>query len=182
MTCSLLWLPSFLPSQVCQGAQQLKSSNGSPFQSFQNDYINGYICVCVGALAKLRKETLASSCLSACPSVHMEQLGFHWTDFHETWYLTNFSKICRENSSVIKIWQKWRVLYMKTSVHFWSYFAHFFLEWEMFQTKDVEKIKTHILCSVTFFLNRTVYEIMWRDIVERGGHRWQYSACALHAV
>ena len=29
--------------------------------------------------------------------------------------------------------------------------AHFFLEWEMFQTEVVEKIKTHILCSVTFF-------------------------------
>jgi hypothetical protein len=31
----------------------------------------------------------------------------------------------------------------------------------MFQTKVVEKIKTHILCSVTFFLeNRAFYEIM----------------------
>ena len=41
---------------------------------------------------------------------------------------------------------------MKTNKHFWSYLAHFFLEWEMFQTNVVEKIKTHILCSVTFFL------------------------------
>jgi len=31
----------------------------------------------------------------------------------------------------------------------------------MFQTKVVEKIKTHILCSVFFFENRAVYEIMW---------------------
>ena len=31
----------------------------------------------------------------------------------------------------------------------------------MFHTKVVEKIKTHILCSVTFFGNRAVYEIMW---------------------
>jgi len=38
----------------------------------------------------------------------------------------------------------------------------------MFQTKVVEKIKTSILCSVTFFLfeNRTVYEIMWKNIIE----------------
>jgi len=28
--------------------------------------------------------------------------------------------------------------------------AKFFLEWEMFQTNVVEKIKTHILCSITF--------------------------------
>jgi len=32
----------------------------------------------------------------------------------------------------------------------------------MFQTKVVEKIKTHILCSVFFFFeNRALYEIMW---------------------
>ena len=39
---------------------------------------------------------------------------------------------------------------MKTNIHFWSYLAHFFLEWEMFQTKIIEKIKAHILFSVTF--------------------------------
>jgi len=34
----------------------------------------------------------------------------------------------------------------------------------MFQTKVVEKIKTHILCIITFFfLNRAVYEIMRRN-------------------
>ena len=61
-----------------------------------------------------------------------------------------FSKICRENSSPIKIWQKYPVLYMKTDTHFVSYLAQFLLEWEMFQTNVVEKIKTHILCSVMF--------------------------------
>jgi len=40
---------------------------------------------------------------------------------------------------------------MKTNGHFWSYLAYFFLEWEMFQSKVVEKIEPHILCSVTFF-------------------------------
>ena len=40
---------------------------------------------------------------------------------------------------------------MKTNIHFWSYLAQFFLEREMFQTKVVEKIKTHILYSVMFF-------------------------------
>jgi len=37
----------------------------------------------------------------------------------------------------------------------------------MFQTKVVEKIKTHILCSITFE-NHAVYEITWENIVERG--------------
>jgi len=56
---------------------------------------------------------------------------------------------------------------MKDTRHFWSYLAHF-LELEMFQTKVVEKIKTHILCSIFFFFeNRAVYEIMWKNVVER---------------
>ena len=37
---------------------------------------------------------------------------------------------------------------MKTNTHFSSYFARFFLEWEMFLKKVVDKIKTHILCSI----------------------------------
>ena len=40
---------------------------------------------------------------------------------------------------------------MKTNSRFSSRLAEFFLEWEMFQTKVVEKIKPHILCSITFF-------------------------------
>ena len=40
----------------------------------------------------------------------------------------------------------------------------------MFQTEFVEKIKTHFLFSNFFFFeNRTVYEIMWKNIVKRGG-------------
>jgi len=31
--------------------------------------------------------------------------------------------------------------------------------------------KKHILCSVTFFLNRALYEIMWKNIVEWGRPR-----------
>ena len=38
----------------------------------------------------------------------------------------------------------------------------------MFQTQIVENIKTHILCSVTFFENRSLFEIMWKNIVEWG--------------
>jgi len=52
----------------------------------------------------------------------------------------------------------------------------------MFQTKVVEKIKTHLLWAITFgFKNRAFYEIMWKNTVEWAGHRRQYGACALHA-
>ena len=66
---------------------------------------------------------------------------------------------------------------MKTFSHLWRYFAKFFLEWEMFQIKVVEKIKTYILCSVTFFFseNRAVYEIMWRKDSSQTGHKWRHN-------
>ena len=37
-----------------------------------------------------------------------------------------------------------------------------------FQIEDVEKMKTRILCSITFFppRNRAVYEIVWKNMVE----------------
>ena len=38
----------------------------------------------------------------------------------------------------------------------------------MLQTKVVEKIKTHILCSITFSENRAVYEIMWEKCGRAG--------------
>jgi len=59
---------------------------------------------------------------------------------------------------------------MKTGKHFLSYLADFFLEWEMFQTKFVEKIKTRISWSITLFCseNHAVYEIMWENIAEAG--------------
>ena len=54
---------------------------------------------------------------------------------------------------------------MNTFSHLYQYVAEFFLEWEMFQIKVVEKIKTHILYSET----RAVYEIMSQNVVEIDG-------------
>jgi len=61
----------------------------------------------LGAFAKLRKRLLASSCLFVCPSVRphgsarLPLDGFSWNLIFEY-----FSKICRENSRFIKIWQE----------------------------------------------------------------------------
>jgi hypothetical protein len=70
---------------------------------------------------------------------------------------------------------------MKTNIRLWSYIDHFFLEWEAFLTKSAEKLKTHILCSITFFLIRAVYEIMLKNIVQPNKPQRRHSACALHA-
>jgi hypothetical protein len=40
---------------------------------------------------------------------------------------------------------------MMISTHLWTYLAHFFIEWKMSLSKVVEKIETHILCSIIFF-------------------------------
>ena len=50
------------------------------------------------------------------------------------------------------------------------YVAELLLELEIFQTKVVRKIKSHILCWVTFYSpkNHDIYEIMWKNIVESG--------------
>jgi len=45
----------------------------------------------LSAFAKFRKSNISfimSVCLPVCLSVRMEQLGYHWTDFYEIWYLS----------------------------------------------------------------------------------------------
>jgi len=47
----------------------------------------------LGVFTKLQKVTLSfvmSASPPVCLSVRMEQLGFHWMDFHEIWYLNIF--------------------------------------------------------------------------------------------
>ena len=80
-------------------------------------------------------------------------------------------KKCLENSSFVKIGKEKRALFMKTAIYFWSYLVPCFSEWQMFPTKFVEEIKIHILCPINFFFFfffqiLTVYEKMWKSIVE----------------
>ena len=55
---------------------------------------------------------------------------------------------------------------MKTFSYLWQYLAEFFIEWEMFQINDVEKIKTHFIFNNFFSENRAVYEILSKNVVE----------------
>jgi hypothetical protein len=106
--------------------------------------------------------------------------GSHWTGFREIWYLSIFRKNCRENSSFFKTGQEWRVLYMKTNIHFWSYLSKLFLEWEVFRTKFVEKVKTHFVFN-KFFFRKSCF--LW-DNVEKYCRGWtchRCGACELHA-
>jgi len=124
------------------------------------------------------------SCLSVCPLVCIELLSSYLTDFQEIWYLGIFRKFVEKNWSFIKNGQEYQVFYMKTNVHFWSYLAEFFLEWEMFQTNVVEKMKTHFMLSIppspppSKILPFVRY--CGRILNRRTGYRLQHGTCALH--
>ena len=111
----------------------------------------------LGAFEKWRKGTISFVKSVRSHGTRLPPDRFSWNLIFE-----DFSKICRENSSFIKIGHEKRALCMKTNMRFFlSCLAHFLL-WEMFQTQVVEKIKTHILCSVTFFLRKSCR--LWENV------------------
>ena len=82
----------------------------------------------------------------------MEQLGYLWTDFHEIWY-EYFRKPVEKIQVSLKSdknngYFTWRPIYIYINI---SLSFSFFCEWEMFLTKAVYKIQTHILRSITFY-------------------------------
>ena len=91
--------------------------------------------------------------MSVYPSVRTE-LGSHWTDFHEIWYLGFFFQKSVEQTQVSLKYDNNNGLYTKINVTLWSYLAEFFSDWEMFQTTVVQKIKICILCSKVIFFFR----------------------------
>jgi hypothetical protein len=72
---------------------------------------------------------------------------------------------------------------MKRFRHFWRYLAKLFPEWEMFLDKSCrENQNTHFMFSTFFPENRTVYEVMSKNIVETEAPQMtQHGAYALHA-
>jgi hypothetical protein len=107
------------------------------------------------------RRLLVSSCLCAYPSGKSRlPLDVCFMKFY-----TYFWKICLENSRVIEksdknIWE----FHMKTCVHLW-YLAEFFVEWEVFQSCR-EQNTDFMFSNFPPHENRTVYEIMWKNMVE----------------
>ena len=130
---------------------------------------------------RLRKIAELPVCMSVRPhgTTRLPLKGFSLN-----FLLNVLRKSVEKNSIFVKIWQEYRVCYMKTDLRFWSYLAQFFLVWEMFQTNAVEKFKTHILCSVTLFKKSCFF---WGN-EEKCGTTTQaqrtieYGTCAMHAL
>ena len=120
-------------------------------------------CWYLGAFVKFAKSDcqLCHGCPSGCDT--SAPTG---TDFHEIWYRKIFKKSIDKVQVSIKS-DKNTGYFTWWPKYIFYHISPISSEREIFQTKVVEKIKTHILCSVTFlFENRAVYEIMWKNIVE----------------
>ena len=104
-----------------------------------------YLFACLSVRLSICPFAYLFACLSACLSLRMEQIDSHWTYLHDVIFQYFFNSV--ENSGITKIWQEWQVLHVHTCLHICDIVR---LEWEMFQTKGVEKIKTQNLCSISF--------------------------------
>jgi len=74
----------------------------------------------------------------------MKQLGSLWLDFYEIYYLKMFWKSLKKTEVLLKSDEHnfhftWIPVYI-----YGSYLTELFLKWEKFQTKVLEKMKTHI--------------------------------------
>ena len=121
-----------------------------------------------GAFANLRKATI-SFVVSVRTSVRQHGAtwfpldGFSWNFIFE-----DFSKICPENSNFIKS--------DKNNVYFtWRPICVYVISrWILLRMKNVsgtrvrENLNTHFMFSNFFFKNCAFYEIMWKNVAERG--------------
>jgi len=116
----------------------------------------------LGAFAHLRKATIRF-----VMSVRTEQLGSHWTDFHEIWCLSIFRKPIENIKVSLQLDSHnghftWRQQYFIDNVSLNS-------SWnEKWFGQNLHRNSKHTFyVSNLFFENRAVYELMWSNIVGR---------------
>jgi hypothetical protein len=105
-------------------------------------------------------------CLSVCPSVRIEQLGSHWTDFDAISCLSLYRKFVEKIQVLLKsdknsgyfTWRRFHI--MKT-----SHWIHFRMRivWNKICR---ENKNTHFMFSNFFPDNRALYEILSKNVVE----------------
>ena len=103
-----------------------------------------------------------STCMFVCLSVHMQQLGSHWTDFHEIRYLRIFLKLVEKiQVSLISDMNNgqitWRSMCIYDNISLISFWIRYV------QSESRGENPKHILCSITFLPeNCAVSETMWK--------------------
>jgi len=105
----------------------------------------------LGMFAKLQTATFSSLCLSVHLSVHMEELDSHWMDFYEIWYLSIFWICVKKIQISLQSHKNNGYFTWRHTVCTFILISHpFILRMRNASDKIIEKMKTHILCSVTF--------------------------------
>jgi hypothetical protein len=136
-------------------------------------YLILYVFICVRQNAK--KGSLSSYlfvCLSVSllvhPSVHMEQLGSQWKNFHEIWYLKIFRKTVEKNLSFIKIRRKKLVIFMQTYIKFMTISGWMFLGLRNISDKNCRENQN------VFFVQQIRFRKscpLWESVDKHGGTR-----------
>jgi hypothetical protein len=98
----------------------------------------------------------------------MEQLGSHWTDFCEIWYLRIFRKYVEKIQVILKCDEKngyftWRLTYIYGNISL-NYSQNEKCLWQNCR----ENQNTHFILNI-FSENRAVYEVMWENMLRPGG-------------
>jgi hypothetical protein len=117
----------------------------------------------LGAFEKLRKATI---CFEVFVRPHGTALSLDWFLLNLIFerFLKNQSRKFKFNKNLTRIMGS----LLEDQCIFFIISRLVLLRMRNVSDKVTKKIKTHILCSVTFFFNRPVYEIMWKNIVELG--------------
>jgi hypothetical protein len=95
---------------------------------------------------------------SVCLSVRMEQLGFQWTNFCDIGCLSIFRK-SKMSRITVTLHKDLRTFMITT--------RRILLKMRSFSYKILEKIKTHLLCPFFPPENLTVYDTLWKNMVEQ---------------
>jgi len=130
-----------------------EKGNRNTYWVGSNRKINSIPLGLLGSFAELRKATI-SFAMFVRPSVHMEQLGSHWTDFHDLSCWSIFRRSVEKFQTSLKSDKNNGHFYMKSYARF-SYLALFFLEWEMFQTKFLISNVRRVLNVLCFLLSNS---------------------------
>ena len=128
-------------------------------------------------LQNSEQRLFALSCLSVRLSVPVEHLGYHWTDFNETWYLSIFRKSVEKIQVSLKS-DKNNVCCVRKTVYCTFTIVS---RWIFPRTRNIsdkrdrEIQNIHFMFNNFFSKNRTFYEICDLIYYSQTGYRWQHN-------
>jgi hypothetical protein len=121
--------------------------------------------------------TLASSrvCLSFCPSVHMQQFGSHWMDFHEIWHF----KIFWYSVKKIQLWLKFdknNGYFTWESSKFMILSCRILLRMRNVSDKSCRENRNTYLTLLFFWKSRCLWDKCGEVWYSQTCHKWKYNS------